>query len=63
MDICSEYIDKYISKSDDVSTLFMRTCELHSNTKVRFNCRHPGCDKVYVYHSGRVNKCSDLCSL
>ena len=54
IDTCSEYVDKCVLESNDVSVLVTQTCELHNQHKMKFKCRNPDCNKDYVYHSGRV---------
>ena len=54
IDICSQFVEKYILSTDDMATLVKQTCALHSRVQSKFKCRSFGCDKTYVYHSGRV---------
>lgn len=54
LELCESFIDKYIFASGDVTCLVQQTQELDLATLGHYNCRVDGCDKAFVYHSGRV---------
>ena len=54
IDVCLQYVDKFILNVNEIDTLVTQTCELHSRLQVHSKCRYSNCDNTYVYHSGRV---------
>ena len=54
LNLCESFIDKYVFGSENIECLVQQTHELELASLGRHECRVEGCDKVFVYHSGRV---------
>lgn len=54
LNLCEFFVDKYIFVSGDINCLVQQTHELELASLAHYNCRVEGCDKAFVYHSGRV---------
>jgi hypothetical protein len=53
MELCQKYVEKYLGFSE-VGELVDHTTNLQVNAKGPFPCRIGGCERQFVYHSGRV---------
>jgi len=54
LSLCETFIDKYVFDSGDINCLVQRTHKLELATLGHYNCRAEGCERVFLYHSGRV---------
>lgn len=61
LDLCESFIDKYVFGSDNIECLVQQTHELELASLGHYNCRVEGCNKVFVYHSGRVRLAQLIC--
>ena len=56
LSLCETFIDKYVFDSGDINCLVQQTHELELATLGHYNCRAEGCERVFLYHSGRVTR-------
>ena len=54
IEVISNYLSHFVFGSSDVSTIVEQVERLDQNVDGRYQCRAPGCDKNYAFHSGRV---------
>ena len=54
LSLCETFIDKYVFDSGDINCLVQQTHALELATLGHYNCRAEGCERVFLYHSGRV---------
>ena len=55
LQVCEEYVKKFIFNKDELVSVVGQTTELESvNQQSRWTCRADDCNASYAYHSGRV---------
>ncbi len=52
--VCASFMEMLEIKSHNVDPLVDHTTNLQVNAKGPFPCRIGGCERQFVYHSGRV---------
>lgn len=56
LEICEELLKKFVSNTDELTSLVAQTTELEVaiNQDSRWMCRANSCGRSFAYHSGRV---------
>ena len=55
LEVCEEYVQKFVLNKDELISFVGQTTELESvNLQSRWTCRVDDCNVSYAYHFGRV---------